>query len=367
MKKRPVYFAFLAVGLVSAILTSQALSQSDLEPPTNAIVNGMPVSTMKSLNQIEPRTLISQLPFDIVTPGSYYVSMPLFGAPASNGITISASNVRLDLSGFPLVGGSNSFDGIAVALPCDNIAIRNGVLLNWGKFGLNAIMARGVTLADVKAVGNGWGGLYTGGDSLVERCSAYDNGKGDMGYSTPATNPPVTDGLQVGPFSTITECKAGMNQGAGIHTYEHSRIMGCTATESRQANGFWAEDYCTIRDCTAARNNNSGMRVGSMCRVIENTCGQNGTNFLPDQIGGIAVEGNNNLIENNIVSGNSCGIRLLGVGNLVIHNAASKNLGMDYFNVVPPQSNFTGSVSAFTPGNGGAFSNSNPWANFSFR
>ena len=362
--------ALLSVFLLAFVVPAPpARGQGNmLEPPTNALDgSGNPVAFMKSLDQIEPRTLISQLPFMIAEPGSYYVSTPLRGAPGSNGITIAASNVRLDLSGFPLVGMTNSLDGITVSLFCDNITIRNGVIFNWGKFGVNAMMARGVVLADVKAMGNGWGGLYTGPDSLVERCSAYGNGTGNMGFPAPGTNPPVTDGIQIGRLSTIIDCKSGMNVGAGIHTYEHSRIIGCTATESLQANGFWAEDYCTIRDCTAARNNNSGMRIGAKCRVTENTCGENGTNFPPNQIGGISVEGNNNLVENNIVAGNNCGIRLMGTGNLVIHNAASRNMGMDYFNAVPPQSNFTGNVTSFSSGGGGSFSNTNPWANFSFQ
>src|ERR1700722_17008335 len=60
------------VSLVTALLLSafsfqfSAFSQGSLTPP------GAPAPTMLTLSQIEPRTPISSLPFNITRPGSYY-------------------------------------------------------------------------------------------------------------------------------------------------------------------------------------------------------------------------------------------------------------------------------------------------------
>ena len=66
---------------------------------------------MKTLDQVEPRTPISSLPFTIAAAGSYYLTGNLTGG-AGGGITIGASGVTLDLMGYELVGGTG--DGIQV-------------------------------------------------------------------------------------------------------------------------------------------------------------------------------------------------------------------------------------------------------------
>jgi len=355
-----LYIVAVTAVMAGLTLAHHTLAQGTLEPPTNALVGGIPVAVMKTMDQVEPRTLISKLPFAITTPGSYYLASPLTGVSGSNGITIAASNVRIDLSGFPLRGVSGSLSGIAVVQACENIVIRNGVAHQWGRTGVNASLAKGVVLSDLKAITNGWGGLYTGADSLVERCAAYNNG-----FTAPGTNPPATDGIQAGAFSTIENCKAGKNKGAGIHTYDHSRILGCTATESVQANGISAENYCTIRDCTTAQNSFHGIRVGSRCRVTENTSAENGYSSPATNAAGISIEGGNNLVEKNILVANDMGIYvpMTGVvrGNLIINNAASRN-GYDY-QILDGQ-NYIGPMEQFA--GGPAFTNTNPWANFRF-
>src|SRR5262245_28247040 len=62
----------------------------------------------KTLQEVEPRTAISSLPYTINTPGSYYLTKDLTGLAAQNGIMINSSNVTLDLRGFSLVGVAGS-------------------------------------------------------------------------------------------------------------------------------------------------------------------------------------------------------------------------------------------------------------------
>lgn len=84
-------------------------AQGNLTPP------GAPAATMKTLDQIEPRTPINQvsLPFTINASGSYYVTENLSVA-SGNAITINASGVTLDLSGFTITSTSATAAGNAV-------------------------------------------------------------------------------------------------------------------------------------------------------------------------------------------------------------------------------------------------------------
>src|SRR3954454_12050055 len=87
---------------------SALFGQGPLPPP------GPPGPTMKTLDQIdgkldsidaklEKRTPISSLPFSINSSGSYYLTGNLqFTAASGHAITISVSNVTLDLMGFTL-------------------------------------------------------------------------------------------------------------------------------------------------------------------------------------------------------------------------------------------------------------------------
>jgi hypothetical protein len=314
---------------------------------------------MKTLEQVEPRTIVTNLPFNITNSGSYYLVRSLSGSDGNYGIAISTNEVKLDLNGFSLNGTPASLDGIKVTVLAENISIRNGVIRNWGNFGINATSAMDVVMIDVKAFGNGYGGLYAGQNAILERCSAYGNGfsSGAIGH-----NPPWNDAIQVGSFSTIKDCKVRGNGGAGIHTYDHSRVIGCTSVLNTNANGVYVEDYCTVKECTAAQNK-TGISVFNKCRVSENTVGQNGVAIgQPPFSPGIEVNGNNNVIERNSLSYNNVGIKIMGAGNLVINNFVSKSQNNDIF--WQTTDNYIGAASS-TNFNISITTN-NPWMNFTF-
>ena len=77
-----------------------------------------PGSTMKTLQEIEPRTPISSIPFTINQPGSYYLTGNLTSAGAGVGITITSDNVILDLNGFTLDGANLGSSGIVAPGTC---------------------------------------------------------------------------------------------------------------------------------------------------------------------------------------------------------------------------------------------------------
>src|SRR3954470_4200181 len=118
MKNKP--FAILTIAFCSTVNMhlSTVFAQGTLTPP------GAPAPTMKTLDQVEPRTPIdaTHTPgdadslFKITQPGSYYLTANVTGVPAKHGVEIAASGVTLDLNGFDLVGVPGSLDGVSVTL-----------------------------------------------------------------------------------------------------------------------------------------------------------------------------------------------------------------------------------------------------------
>ena len=92
-----IFKSFLLLSALP-VFSFSAFAQGSLTPP------GAPAPTMKTLQQVEPRTPISALPFTISNSGSYYLTANLTGAAGSDGITILASDVTLDLNGFTMTG-----------------------------------------------------------------------------------------------------------------------------------------------------------------------------------------------------------------------------------------------------------------------
>lgn len=168
----------LVVGIVLLASAAQPAAADSLVPPSSAFdQDGKPVSTMKSLDQIEPRKAILSLPFSITNAGSFYLAGNL-RATATNvaGIIINSSDVQLDLNGFAIIGIPGSLDGIKVLGTNENINICNGSIREWDGFGINAIDANDGSVLEVKANRNGRGGIVYGDGAMVERCSAYGNG-----------------------------------------------------------------------------------------------------------------------------------------------------------------------------------------------
>ena len=94
--KKTVTLGAVVLAVAAAVLVALAGS---LEPP------GPPAPTMKTLDEVEPRTPIHQadLPLTISSSGSYYLVEDI--VTTGNGITIAADNVTIDLMGFTLEGG----------------------------------------------------------------------------------------------------------------------------------------------------------------------------------------------------------------------------------------------------------------------
>ena len=111
--------ALIGAGICFA--TIHAWAQGSLTPP------GAPAATMKTLQQVEPRIPITNVPVVITSPGSYYFTGNLsFSGPVAKGVQVLANDVTLDLMGFSLAS-DNGFAVFGVEIRgATNVCVRNG-------------------------------------------------------------------------------------------------------------------------------------------------------------------------------------------------------------------------------------------------
>lgn len=168
-------------------------AQGSLTPP------GPPTATMLTLSQVEPRTPVSSVPITLTQPGSYYLTSNLV-CTASNAITIAASGVSLDLSGFTISSTvPDAANGGAAVLLDTNLGditicnghIRGGVTTN----------GSGVY------IGSGFGyGVFS--PSLLNS---------NVRVTGVSVSGCLFDGISPGLYSTVVEsCTVSMAGGSGI-------------------------------------------------------------------------------------------------------------------------------------------------------
>ena len=274
-------------------------AQGALTPP------GAPAPVMKTLQQIEPRFPISVIPTNLTIGGSYYLTTNLTGTVGFHGITLSTSNITVDLNGFSLTGAAGSQDGISAGSA--NIVVRNGTLRNWGGYGLNAFV-NNARVEHVNVLQNGTNGLRVGAGSVVLNCEAFGNGgtgiqalndstvigctsndNGREGYSGSGVFLDCvavrngSSGFQGG--GSFGRCKASDNgktvTGNGFVLNSASVITASVADRNVGTGISAANDNCIIKDCTAVGNTNSGILVtGTSATVKDCTAESNGRNGI---------------------------------------------------------------------------------------
>lgn len=323
---------------------------------------------------------IDTLPFTISSSGAYYLVSSLNASTGSNGITITASNVTIDLNGNGIVGdGSGTFDGITTTGSIQQLSIYNGFVSNWGGYGINTSTATSISVSHIQVEGNGFAGINSGQESTLINCKAVDNG---------------LDGINSSNSSTIINCFALDNGSDGIDISNYGTIINCH-TKSNGGNGIETSAHCKVKDCVSYSNSDNGIYIGSGSSVsgsisssntlagfelLTGSKGDNNQSRSNSQNGFEASNDvilTNNLADNNTLSGFFCdgsdarldnnqstdngqhGFNITGSGNLILKNSASGNISLAY-NILA--GNTAGTVITAATFN----TNTNPFANISF-
>ena len=190
---------------------------------------------MKRLDQVEARTPISSLPYVITTGGSFYLTGNLTGIASSNGITVAANDVAIDLNGFALIGVPSSGNGIAVSSPVQNLFIGNGTVHGWGGHGIDAGSAAVGHFERLLLSSNAADGLIVGSRSMAHDCMASGNSSNGIhlvGVNSCADDNSVSanrTGIKVeGSGNIITRNSAAFNTSLGysVAANNYGQIIG---------------------------------------------------------------------------------------------------------------------------------------------
>jgi hypothetical protein len=158
-------------------------------------------------------TKITSLPYTISAPGSYYLGGDLSYAGDSDGITVNADNVTLDLMGFTLAytGTGTTYSGIYMQ-GRKNVEIRNGTVRGWGAgvFEYAYWVSVGHRVINIRAVDNGAGVFLRGNGHLIQGCMA-------------TSSRPNADGL-------IIELGSGIISGCLVKNFDTFGIFGSYST-----------------------------------------------------------------------------------------------------------------------------------------
>ena len=255
---------------------------------------------------------------------------------------------------------NTSGTGIFVA---DGTTLKNcSVKASGGIYGFYA--GEGSILESCVATNNrGSYAMYAAAGSTLTNCSASDN--------------TATYGIFVGDRGVLTNCTASENRSssttsAGIGTNANARVSGCASTGNWSTvsltietigMGFDIGPGSTVENCKASFNQGDGIRIRDETRAERNHSNNNGRGA------GIHALGRGNHIEANVVIANSRGIDVDGINNLIVKNSASgnaTNYDLAANNRHGPIVDLTSTASPAVIGNSAldTTSTDHPWANF---
>src|SRR5579863_119432 len=259
MKTR--FFLVFAAALSLPFLNATSLAQGSLTPP------GPPAPVMKSLDQIEPRTAITNTNSLVIIsqPGSYYLTQNLTIA-SGTAVEILTNNVTLDLNGFSLIStdAGNSGNAVFLALSAGNtgITIRNGnisgAVTESGGVYNGAGFANGifynsasnnlpydVRVSGLNITGCRLSGIYLGvsNSTVVESCTIKTAGSTGI-YADNVSKCVATDCNNGGIGAvTASDCRGQAIIGPGVSALT---AANCTGTSSGSGDGL---DATTANNC----------------------------------------------------------------------------------------------------------------------
>jgi len=248
---------------VTIVAASAIIAQGGpLDPPQG------PISpSFKTLDQVEPRVPIDQVPFSITESGSYYLTGNLSG---NAGITVSAPGVMIDLMGHTLEATGGQPTAIEADDASGGLVLRNGRLVGWG---LGVAMEDGgaatiervhfeqsstavltqekATILDCVVRGATSSGIICGDGSIVKNVIVEN----------------CTDsGIVLGNDAVVSGAEISGSGSTGLITGDRSAISDVSIVDAG-FRGLDVGDGCEVIDVRARDNAHTGIRTGSECII----------------------------------------------------------------------------------------------------
>jgi hypothetical protein len=214
-------------------------------------------------------TQITKLPYEIKTPGSYYLGRNLSSA-SGDGITITSDHVTIDLMGFNLKGPGNS-TGIYMT-GRTNVEIRNGTITNWQ----TGIWESGAGIChrtlNVRLSGCNYGMTLHGNGHLIKGCEALGN--------------PGVRGFYIG-VGTVSGCRAENFNSVGIELGSGGIMRGNVVAGNGTANsyGLSLDSGQALMIGNEVSNCAEGLYIGSATSAINNTVATASINGIAGIVG----------------------------------------------------------------------------------
>jgi hypothetical protein len=222
----------------------------------------------------------------ISTPGSYVLGGNRSANTAIYVIEIAAPDVTLDLNGFRLSNAPGATDfggGIWIPTP-ENVEIRNGSIVDAGRFGIRAHYGKSVRIIDVRIAGATYAGIIlTSAASLVDRCHIVDC---------------APNGIWInGRGSVVSDCVlSGLGTGTGVSLQQSSQVVrtvvrtyqtgfhltGSTALDCSAAEGtigFYLYQVSTLRGSESIQNKEGVFTTLPNSVIMNSRIMSNVTNF----------------------------------------------------------------------------------------
>lgn len=318
--------SLLAVSALTLAGVATAVAggiRTDGEIETTAGGIRFPDATLQTTAAVEARMPISSAPFTITQSGSYYLTDNLSVA-SGDAITVSASDVNLDLAGFTISDAGSAGAAIKIDDSHARVTVRNGILDGF-TYGIRGSTTTDGLFVDLVIDNDGDGtGIWLGHANTVRSCKIRN---------TAASGINVGDGNLVEDVTVTVASSIGITASAG-NTVRESLIRESGNGNESSGHGIFLDGSRNLVEGNHVVGTlGNGITVAQLAdsQVIRDNM-VTGSTYR-----GIWLAGSSCVVKRNVVSDNGTyGVLDQGANNLTLQNIASDNDTADYSGTTSP-------------------------------